>query len=228
MLSLTEAIDCNELEELNQLSEKHDFRYFWQMQTPEHVYTYDRMQAGFFDEYYGKDLDMKCPVAWAYRSRMWPVFSFLQARQEPRFQLLDPHKDSDRVWSDHGATDGLLILSGHPGLDSFVVFGFSHEVKDPQIASLPFIALSRKLDIWLKDKSDLTCVKREFTLLSPKERLTLKVQIDNPHLSIKAQAGLLGISEATLNTRHERIAKKFNVKRFTGAALLAERTKFFS
>lgn len=228
MLTIEEAMQCNNIEDLNNLAVQQGFNYFWQKQLPDTVFTYDKMSDGFFDNYYGKDMDLRCPIAWAFRSRKWPVFSFYQAFDDARFNQACPQLESKDLWLSNGIKDGLLILSGRPKLDSFAVFAFPEKVENPQEQALPYIALTHKLDNWLEHRTDLNGVKREFKALSPKESETLKVQVNYPHFSIKEQAEMLGVSELTLATRHERIAKKFGVKRFAGAALLAERTGFFA
>lgn len=228
MITLDEAVNCSDLDELSKLAHKHKFHFFWQKQLPESVQTFDHMPKGFFTQYYGDDLDLRCPMAWAFRSRIWPVFSFGQARSDERFRSYDPDGVSTALWEGLGIQDGLLLLSGRPGLDSFSVFALNYKVLDAQKESLPFIVLTHKLDDWLENSLELNYVKREFSSLSPKESETLKIQIDYPQLSIGEQAKRLGISELTLLSRHERIAKKFKVNRYVGAVLLAERTGFFS
>ncbi len=227
MISIEDTVNCHSLETLNKLADEFGFKFLWQKLTKKYVYTYDRLPNGFLDIYYGSDFDLKCPCAWAFRSRIWPVFSFQQARTDTMFNGYDPRLEAQKVWEKFGIIDGLVVLSGSPGLDSFAVFTFDHMISDPKQMSLPFIALTHKLDNWLCDDDSLKAIKREFSELSPKEKDAMTLQINAPHLSLKEQAKSLGVSEATLKGRHERIAKKFGVKRFSGAVLLAERTGFY-
>lgn len=227
MLQLTDAVNCNSLDQLNQLSSDNGFHFFWQKQTENNVYTYDKMPEGLLSLYYSQDIDLKCPMAWAFRGRNWPVFTASQAISDVIFSQYDPDYVSTTLWNSFDIKDSLWVQSSIPGLCSFAVFGFNHEAPDPNTLSLPYIVLSQKMNFWLKDRMDLTCTKREFSSLSPKETEALKVSVAFPFLSIKQQAGKLGVSEQTLLSRHGRINKKLGVPRFSGATLLAERTGFF-
>ncbi|MTI08408.1 helix-turn-helix transcriptional regulator [Curvivirga aplysinae] len=226
MLTLEDILTCENLENFNKLMAHHEIQFAWQRQSSDYVYTYDRINTAFFEEYYGNEVDLICPAAWAFRSRQWPIFTHEQARAEPQFNSINNSENAYEVWLKHGFVDGIVCLSGGPAYSSFAFFSAAEIIEDLTKVELIYFAATRKLDEWLKDYEALIAVPREFKFLSPKEVETLKLQITQPHLSTAEQAEKLGISQNTLKIRQERITKKFGVKRFIGAALLVERTGF--
>lgn len=228
MLTLTQMIECESVEDFNLIADEYGFKYFWQRQSSSDVFTYDRTHSNFFDEYYDEEVDLICPAAWAFRSRRWPIFTLTQARESSLFNGLDPNNLSTIVWSKAGILDAVVVLSGRSGCESFAVFGFSEKIDNAEALTVPLFSITRKLDEWLLDSDNLRVTPRSFKNLSEKEVHTLKSQVCNPHLSLKEQAEDLGISEKTLQERHKRIARKFGVKRFAGAVIIADRSGFLS
>ncbi len=227
MLTLEQVNGCNDLDELSSVLKKNKYFFYWQKQTRDFVFTYDRMPAGSLDEYYGSDIDLVCPGAWAYRKRIWPVFSFEQAKKSDEFSYYDPEGISHKHWLSYGIKDCLLILSGTPGLNSFSVFGFDEVIENPVQISLPFILATQKMDSWLEQHDELKPYSREFSSLSAKEKEAVIIQIKKPDLSRREQANMLGISENTLKARQERIAKKYGVTSFTSAVVKAVNLREF-
>lgn len=226
MVALEDILACENVEQFDELMKKHQILYFWQKQSPSHVYTYNQTGNQFLDTYYSTEADLICPVAWAYRSRQWPIFTHDQARAEKQFNSINNSEQANEMWRDHGFIDGTLCLSGRPEFNSFAVFSSPKHIEDLAAIEVQHFAATRKLDMWLKDHQNLEVAARDFKFLSPKELDTLKLQITEPHLSLAEQAAKLSVTVPTLKTRQERITKKFGVKRFIGAALLAERTGF--
>ncbi|WP_085900826.1 helix-turn-helix transcriptional regulator [Kiloniella majae] len=227
MLTLEQVSSCSNLDELSSVFKESNQFFYWQKQTRDFVFTYDKMPFGSLDGYYGSDIDLVCPGAWAYRKRIWPVFSFEQAKKSEEFSYYDPDGISHQYWLSYGIKDCLLILSGTPELNSFAVFGFDEIIEDPVQISLPFILATQKMDIWLEHHDQLKSYSREFSSLSAKEKEAVILQIKKPDLSRREQANILGISENTLKARQERIAKKYGVTSFTSAVVKAVNLREF-
>lgn len=226
LITLEDVLGCASLEEFDALMDAHKIKYFWQKQSATHIYTYNRTGSSLLDEYYKNEADLICPVAWAYRSRQWPIFTLEQARNNKQFNAINNAEQVNQMWRDHGFIDGILCLSGRPEFNSFATYSSPSCIDNLAEIELQFFAATRKLDKWLENYDGMDVVPREFKFLSPKEVETLKLQITQPHLSTAEQAEKLGISLSTLKIRQERITKKFGVKRFIGAALLVDRTGF--
>ncbi|WP_420549193.1 hypothetical protein [Curvivirga sp.] len=226
MLTLNEVVDCEHINDFNTLMDKHNIKYVWQKVSADYFHIYDYVGSNFLGDYFGEDVDLICPVAWAYRSKLWPIFTHDQARNEARFNSINNSEQAYEVWHKHGFVDGILCLSGRPTTNSFAFFSSKEHISNLDEVEIAYFAATRKLDKLLEGNADLIKIARKFKFLSEKEVETLKLQMTQPHLSTAEQAERLGISQSTLKIRQERITKKFGVKRFIGAALLVERTGF--
>lgn len=227
MITLELVDSFKTLNDFLEYTQKEKINFYWQKQETDFVYTYDKMPEGVMADYYGKDIDLVCPGAWAFRSRIWPAFSFKQALESHLFSLYDLDNVSYKFWTELGIKDFLCILSGRPGLNSFSFFAFNEIINDPVSISLPYTALTHKMDTWLEHHPNLIPYSREFSSLSTSERKVLKLEVNNPNLSQKEKADILEISINTLREKQKRIAKKFGVSSFTSAVLLAERSREF-
>ncbi|WP_085908733.1 helix-turn-helix transcriptional regulator [Kiloniella majae] len=226
MLTLEQAVSFNHIDKFTNFAKANEIPFYWQKQTENFVYTFDKMPEGCIEGYYGPDLDLYCPGAWAFRSRIWPVFSFTQARTSRFFKSYDPQDLSLNFWKSHGINDFLCVLSGTPGLASFSFFGFKDIIDNPMDIALPYIHLTHQMDRWLPNHQELKPYSRQFSALSPSEKRTIALQIEQPRLSFKELALLLGISENTLKVRQKRIAKKLGTS-YVGAILLSVRSREF-
>lgn len=224
---MQEVINCNSFEDFEKLRKEKNILFYWQEQTTETVFTYDRMPEGCISTYYGSDIDLLCPGAWAFRKRIWPAFSFEQARQSEEFKDYDPKKEGEAHWNSFGIKDCLLILSGTPELDSFASFSFDFYFPDPQKNCLPYIALTHKMDKWFNKHPELAPYKREFSGLSTREKEVMTLTLKNPNLSAEKQAKILGISLNTLKGYRDRIAKKYGVSSFSNAVTKAMNLREF-
>ncbi|WP_120496193.1 helix-turn-helix transcriptional regulator [Kiloniella sp. EL199] len=227
MITREQAQNCSSLSDFELLAKQDNLYFYWQKLTTEYVFVHDCMPEGFLDAYYGCDLDLVCPGAWAFRKRIWPKFTYLQAKNNGEFKLYDPDNLSEKHWNSFGIKDCLVILSGSPDLNSVACFAYDHAIIDPTGICLPYIEMTMKLDSWLYNSRHLKPYKREFSGLSPKEKEAIKIQINKPGLTIAEQARYLNISVPTLRIRRERIAKKYGVSSFSSAVLLAERSREF-
>ena len=227
ILTSEDVNNCNSIEDFENLKEEKNILFYWQKQTTEFVFTYDCMPKGCIDDYYGSDIDLLCPGAWAFRKRIWPVFSFEQARQSEEFRYYDPECAGEKHWQSFGFKDCMLVLSGTPGLDSFASFGFDFYIENPRKVSLPYIALTHKMDVWFNHHPELIPYPREFSGLSSREKEIMMLHIKNPELSSEMQAHILGISPRTMKGYRERIAKKYDVTTFTGAVTKAIKLREF-
>lgn len=227
MLTLKQVSSFKDLADFIHFSSMQGLRFYWQKQETDFVYTYDKMPSGVMSRYYGSDIDMVCPGAWAFRSRIWPVFSFKQALDSPLFSSYDFEQVSLNFWKSCGVSDFLCVLSGQPGLNSFSFFAFDKIIDNPVDVSLPYIALTRKMDVWLNEHIDLKPYSREFSGLSSSEKDVVRLQVNDPSLSQKEKALMLNISVQTLRAKEKRIAEKFGVTSFSSAILLVERSREF-
>lgn len=227
MLTLEQAVSCNTLADFLEYTSTEKVNFYWQKQETDFVYTYDKLPDGVMADYYGKDIDLVCPGAWAFRSRIWPSFSFKEALGSNLFSVYDMENVSYNFWKENGVADFLCIISGRPGLSSFSFFAFDHVIPNPIDIALPYRIITQKLDLWLEHHTDLVPYSREFTTLSKKEREVIKLQINHPNLSHAQQANILKISVNTLREKQKRISKKFGVSNFSSAVLIAERSREF-
>jgi DNA-binding CsgD family transcriptional regulator len=194
---------------------------FWQTWTRDHLHTWDRLPPGFFSMYYGLDSDRHCAIANAIRAG-WLAFSFKQARAH--FGQTSESRDAEQIWTNFGLRDGLCVLTGFRDRRSLTLIATRDGEADRLLADHHpmFCAAAGRLDMLLRDRMDaLYKASRKRRLLSPAESAVVRAQIDFPHLTVREQADILGISPRTLQRRHADIARKLGVSTFPGAIVIA-------
>jgi DNA-binding CsgD family transcriptional regulator len=205
---------------LQQLGFEH---LLWQLRTVEQLYTWDAMPPGFLEHYYGTQVDQPCAVAEAIRQH-WQNFSFDQARRH--FAHRPKAGEAEKVWHSFGINDGVVFHSGWgPDCSTTVLCSSEKILSELAEYKSVLVAVAWKLHQLLENHPGLIAISRTLVDLSPKQLEVLRVQIDNPELTLPQQAALLGISPRMLDKRHSQIAARFGVSSFTSAVMLAVKRK---
>jgi len=191
----------------------------WQLRTADTLFTWDAMPPGFLEHYYGTQMDQPCAVGEAVRQN-WQNFTFADAQRQ--FSHRPGAKDAENVWRAFGVSDGAVFYSGWGEERSMLGLCTSADAmtilegREPQ-----FIVAAWKLNQLLIGDPGLMPIPRALVQLSPKQLEVLRVQIENPELTLPQQASLLGISRRMLEKRHSQIAGRFGVSSFTSAVMIA-------
>ena len=180
------------------------------------------MPDGFFELYYGLNLDKKCPVAYAIH-RYSRDYTFAEVRDEFSGQLAGS-SEAKAAWDQFDLLDGIVLFSGRntdSGKSAFVVM-------TDQVAEKPFVKFgavlayaARRVDNLIIGHPELNEIPRNDPILSDTQLKVLRLQIDHPELSHKDMADKLGMSVKTLLSHHKRIAKKNNVSSFASAVAIS-------
>jgi len=191
----------------------------WQLRSHDQLYTWDRMHPGFLEHYYGPQWDQPCAVAEAIRQR-WQNFTFSEAREE--FSHRPNAREAEKIWQAFGIQNGAVFLSGRgESRSTLVVCTSTPDGSILQTHIALFVAAAWKLHQLLANHPDVIPISRSLIQLSPKQLEVLRVQIDNPELTLAEQAKVLNISRRMLEKRHNQIAAKFGVSSFTSAVMIA-------
>ncbi len=183
--------------------------FIWQVRTPDELFTWDAMPAGFLEHYYGTKLDQPCAVAEAIRQH-WQSFTFHEARR--RFKNRPRAQQAEDLFKAFGIQDGMVFFAGRSEENSALALCTSQNADDIIGNLQPVLAAAAwKIFLLLEGHSELVPLSRLMIEVSPSEMRVLQTHIDNPHLSLTEQAHMLGMAQYDIEQCHRAIADRLGV-----------------
>jgi DNA-binding CsgD family transcriptional regulator len=213
----------NELEnrlisEVNNRQDISDFLYaiecnywFWQQLSQNNVGTISCMPRGFFESYYGHDLDDHDPIAWAVRANITGC-TFKYAR-EIFLDNTDRIDDVSVYLKEYDAYNGVVITNNMEGLKTVMVLICSEENADILIQykyRLLHLLICTADVILGKGRCDFYTDRRRWHFTEG-EMALIRLALGGRYNTVGEQAVVLGIMPNTVNARRAKIMHKLGV-----------------